>query len=519
MMGPSFSSLAFTIACTLPVAASAGDRRELSFTDALKVTLAHNGDVSVSQVDTQIAGDELALANSIYDPRLVATVRGSKDSELGTPTRLAFTDRILAASVELTGRVTTGATYSFGLSASNEKYFSPLVSFFDPAYTTQLSLSLTQPLLRGGGREANNLPIVVAGLRRDLTQQQLRVRLEQVVGDLEVTYWGLALAYKERDARASSLKLAQDQLAESTRLVKLGSISDLDVVEARAGVGRTQQELLRAEQQISEAEGKLRQVVIGDQTWKPDDILVPSDDPTVAHVDYAPEGHLKLARENRPDLIAARAELQAESAAQGVTQNGMLPQLDLIVSGGLIGFAGEIDPNSGTSASFGPNFMPDPHALGGAGQALKNLASNGNYIVSLGLRLELPIVNSAARARNDRQAHATSRAQIAQQTLLLQLDNEVRNSLALLAEGEKLEKAADDAVTIDAQLLAGMRKRFTSGAATSFDVLRVADQLARAQIEAARARVNYRVSLARLGLADGTLLEQHHISFASLVVH
>jgi outer membrane protein len=503
------------MALTLSALAYAEGRRELSFQDALKVTLAHNGDISVSQVDTQIAGDELALADSIYDPRLVATARGSKDNELGTPARLAFTDRIFAASVELAGRLTTGATYSLGFSASNEKYFSPFVSVFNPAYMTQLSLSVTQPLLRGGGRDANNLPIVVAGLRRDLSQQQLRVRLEQVVGDLEIAYWGLALAFKERDARQSSLKLAQDQLAESTRLVKLGSISDLDVVEAHAGVGRTQQELLRAEQQITEAEGKLRQVSIGDPSWNPDDVLVPTDDPAITHIDYAPEPHLKLAREHRPDVIAARAELQAERAAQGVTENGMMPQLDVIMTGGLIGFAGELDPNSGTSAAFGPNFMPDPDALGGVGQALKNLVVHGNYIVSLGLRLELPLVNSAAHARNERQAHATSRAQIAQQSLLLQIDNEVRNSLALLGEGEKLEQAADDAVTIDMQLLAGMRKRFSSGAATSFDVLRVADQLVRAQIEAARARVNYRVSLTRLGLADGTLLERYNISLAS----
>ncbi len=519
MVVPRSSTIAFAMACTFSSTSGAEGRRQLSFADALKVTLAHNGDVSVSQVETQIATDEVAIADSVYDPRLVIAARGSKDNELGTPARLAFTDRILTASIELDGRIATGATYSLGFSATNERYFSPLVTFFDPAYTTQLSLSVTQPLLRGGGRAANNLPIVVAGLRRDLSQQQLRVRLEQVVGDLEIAYWGLALAYKERDARQSSLKLAQDQLGESTRLVKLGSISDLDVVEARAGVGRTQQELFRAEEQITDAEGKLRQIIIGDPSWQPDEELVPTDDPTLEHVEYAIDTHLKLARENRPDVVAARAELQAERAAQGLTQNGLLPQLDMILTGGLIGFAGEIDPNSGTSASFSPGFMPDPNALGGAGQAFKNLASNGNYIVSLGLRLELPLVNSAARARNDRQAHATERAAVAQQALLLQLDNEVRNSLALLRQDEKLEKAADDAVVVDTQLLAGMRKRFASGAATSFDVLRVADQLARGQIEAARARVSYRIALARLALADGTLLQQHNISLASLQAH
>ncbi|MBC7976074.1 MAG: TolC family protein, partial [Myxococcales bacterium] len=100
--------------------------------------------------------------------------------------------------------------------------------------------------------------------------------------------------------------------------------------------------------------------------------------------------------------------------------------------------------------------------------------------------------------------------------LLARVDNEVRRSVALLQSDEALAKAADEAVTVNERLLVGMRKRFSAGAITSFDVLRVADELTRAKIEAARARVSYRISLARLATADGTLLPQRNITASSL---
>lgn len=502
--------IAFTL---LARAANADGKHELSFDDALQLMLKHNGDVLVAHTDVDLAADDLASADSVYAPRLVATGRFSKDNELGNPARLSFTDRIFTGSLSIEGKFMSGATYSAGFTVTNERYFSPLVSIFDPAYTNTLALSVTQPLLRNGGFHTNDLPIIVAGLRRDLSEQQLRARVEDLVGQLEIAYWELALAYKERDARAASVKTAQEQVQESTRLVKLGSISDLDVVEAKAGVGRTQQELLRAERDITDAEGRLRLLVLGTQAELSDEPLVPTDDPVTAAVEYSLEDHLKQARSSRPDVVAAAAQLQAERAAQGITENGLLPQLDLILGGSLIGFAGQIDQRSGLADQFTGAFMPDPASLGGEGQGLANL-KNGNYLVSVGLRLELPLVNSAARARNDHQVHQVERVQIQHDTLLVEVDTQIRNSLKLVRDEEKIQKAADDAVATETQLLAGMRKRFSSGAATSFDVLRVSDQLAQAQIVAARARVNHRLALARLAISDGTLLASHRVKLA-----
>lgn len=500
--------------------AQAQVRRELTFADAVTIALAHNGDLYLAQNDTEIAAADLALAGSVFAPRLIGNARISQDNQPGTAQRFAWRELSSSGSVELAGRMPSGLLYSLNLGASTDRLSSPFDAVYDPAYTTGLTLSLTQPLLRGAWRSANLQPIVVASLRRELSEQQLRVRLEQIVGEVEVAYWTLALAYKEREARASSLKLAEDQLADSTRLVRLGTISDLDVVEARAGVGRMRQQLIRAEQAIAEAEGRLRSVIVGDAAWRSDDVIMPVDEPEITQVSYAVADHLRLAHDNRPDVLAARKQLEAERAALGVTANELMPALDLVVTGGLIGFAGQLDRNYATSGvvdgTLNPVYVADPEVSGGVMRAFQNLVTGGNYAVSLGLRLELPLDNSAAQARHERQRHVLGQARIAERALLAKVDSEVRTSLAVLRGDEALQKAADEAVTVNERLLAGMRKRFSVGTITSFDVLRVAEELTRAQIDAARARVSYRISLARLATADGTLLQQLHIAVSSL---
>src|SRR5262249_40129027 len=143
----------------------------------------------------------------------------------------------------------------------------------------------------------------------------------------------------------------------------------------------------------------------------------------------------------------------------------------------------------------------------------------GDYAVTVGLTLDLPIHNSEARARYARQEHAVTRAHVAERALLSQVENEVRTSINLLKTNDELRRAAESAVAVNQELLAGMRKRFPAGAVTSFDILRIADELARAQIAAARASVSYQIALARLSRADGTLLEKLQITTAALAKH
>jgi outer membrane protein len=499
-------AFASVVVCSLIAApaARAEKIRKLSLADAIAIAMQHNGDLYLAQADTEVAGEDVAFADAVFIPRLVVETRAW--SQRNTPTAISpfYTEEGLTGSVGIAGRRASGLSYSLAINSSVQKIS---LGDFNPAFTSSVAASVTQPLLRGAG-SANRTAIVVAAHRREVSEHQLRVQVQRIVGDVVVAYWTLVLAYKEVDARASQFKLAQDQQAESQRLVRLGSLSDLDVVEARAGVAKQKQQLLRAEQGVVDAEARLRAVLVGnDATWAAGETIVPTDNPDASQEVGTVEHHVELARKNRPDISVARAQIKSDEAALVETANGLKPALDLIANAALFGFAGTPTPLLDD---------PQPEFDGSFARALTNLGKRGDYVVSVALRLELPLSNQAARARHARQRVLVARAKVTEETISAQIRNDVQTALALLQSDAALRNAADDAVTDNQKLLVGMRKRFAGGLITSFDVLRVADELSRAQIEAARTRVSYQISRARLGTADGTLLESLGVKLTTL---
>lgn len=519
------SSVAVSVALATVAARPAhADERRLSIAEAVSTALSRNGDLLVARRDAAIAADEVDLARSAYDPSLFARAFASREASPGSADSFEHLDRQLGGDAGIAGKLATGMEYSLSASVLTRRDDDLFGVTRDPAHATSLLLSVTQPLLRGAWGSGNGWLIEVSALREKQNQHLLRARVERTVSSVEVAYWDLVRAHKEREARDASLKLALEQLDESRRLVRLGAQSQLDVTEAQAGVSRRKQELQSSNEDVAEAEGvllDLLQVRGGEPGWNPDDEIVPTDDPAIVEVSPSLAEHVALARRHRPDLLAARRLIQAERGALEVADSGTRPVVDLVARAGLLGLGGELADNYATEGvnqvdgGFEPPYFTDPALDGGLGTSFENLVSGDHYEVYLGLRFELPLRNQAAEARRSIQRHSLAKARAAERSLQARVENEVRTGLRRLKASAAVVAAADEAVALSARLLEGTRQRFRNDAATSFDVLRVLDELTRSKIEAARARARYEIALSRLAAADGTLLQSRGIVMRS----
>ncbi|MCX5653700.1 MAG: hypothetical protein NTY65_03495 [Planctomycetota bacterium] len=87
----------------------------------------------------------------------------------------------------LEGLLPTGATWQLSQDwtwlRSNNQFITP-----NPQYDGDLVLSVTQPLLRGGGVEYTRSPIVLARLDEKISNQEFRGRLMDIVLEVERTY-------------------------------------------------------------------------------------------------------------------------------------------------------------------------------------------------------------------------------------------------------------------------------------------------------------------------------------------
>ena len=509
--------------------AAAPQAHELSLADAVRTAIASDADLYIAREDARDAADGIALARAAFTMRLFGELYGTRDDQPPSATSFAAADTIAAATFGIAGRVETGLTYRVSAGLRRQDRDDPFSTVYDAATTTTLRAEVVQPLWRGAFAAARK-PIVVASLRRDRSEHELRARIERTVGTVQVAYWNLVRARAEQDARASAIAFAQEQADESTRLHRLGTGSELDVIEAEAAVSRRRQESLRTGQDVVEADGRLFEALgvrAGDAGWAAGAAIVPIDvaqlEPRAVEVD----AQLALVRTRRADVLAAHDRIAAELAALEVTDDQRRAALDLVAVAGTVGFAGVFESTYATAGVNGrndgaggggaldPPYRTDPAYDGGLGGSLRN-AIGRDMNLFIGLRFEMPLGHHEAEVRHTIQRRSVARARLAERETLAQIESEVRTTVARLAVDVQLVEAADRAVELAGQLLEGTRKRFRVGASTSFDVLRVSEELTRAQIEAARARADYRVSLTRLAAATGTLLDGSGITLESL---
>jgi outer membrane protein TolC len=518
---PGFARTTIVVALVFSGRLVAADEVQLSIADAVKTALASDADLYIGREDSRTAADSILLARSAFAPKLFGQIYGTRDDQAPSATSFGGLDTVVGSEVGISGRIGTGLTYTLAAGLARETRADPFSTVYSPATTTTVRVELVQPLWRGSFAAARR-PIVVASLRRGLTDHELRARIERTVGAVHVAYWNLVRARSEHEARESALSLANEQVNESRRITKLGTGSELDVVEAEAGVSRRQQELLRSEQGVADAEGRLLDAMgvrAGDAGFVAGRAIVPTESTKIEPFTAKLEAQLALARTRRGDALAAKDLIAAELAQLEVTDDKRRVAVDLVGAADSVGFAGTFVSNYATAGVNGgglsPPFTTDPAYNGGVGQSVGNTLGR-DLRLYVGLRLEMWLGDHEAEVRHSLQQRSVARARLAERATLAQIENDVRTIVARASLDSQLVDASDKAVTLSEKLLEGTRKRFRAGAATSFDVLRVSDDLTRARVEAARARADYRVSTTRLAVATGTLLEGLGITTKSL---
>jgi outer membrane protein TolC len=492
----------------------------LALARAQELALANNPGFAVTREDVNIAAAQIKLARGAFAPHFMADARFTYNHDPGNFFFPEFTDQQLNAAFWLEGRAPIGLDYKLEWTHQYD-HNDGVNTIYDPTYRTTLRLSLTQQLLRNGWLTVNRAPGLIATLRRDANRFLQQAEAERILGDVEFAYWQLARAYQELEIRRRAMELASRQVADSRTSHKLGAASQIDVAEAEAALARQAVEFEASRQDITEAEGQLKTVL---QSVDPTIDYLPVDAPEV-QPPAAPVGEMiATALKRRPDLAAARANLDAERVGLTIARNRLWPALDVVGNIGITGFSGTLTTGLGTAGFNVPDAMnyltgkqlapyrPDPSLeTEGLGKTFENLRFLSGMV---GLRLDVALDNSAAIAGKESQEAQMRR----QRALVEQLEKRAGVEVATAEKRLRVDleriRATAEAVRLAEVLLDGQRKRFLNGVAVSFDVLRANDELTRARIVHLRAQLNGRISQARLALAQGIYLDNANVKIA-----
>jgi outer membrane protein TolC len=428
-----------------------------------------------------------------------------------TPTNQAppaFVQHIGNVNVQYNQNFLMGTQFQVGMTNNRTSSNFGFFNLYNPDVQSALSVTITQPLLRGFGVLPNTRLIIEAkrSIKVGLSQleQQVMATTTQVSND----YWELVYARENVKVEEAALGVSQQLFDENSMRLQIGTLSSLDVLTAQSQLASDKQALVQAQSvQLQDETTLLNDItkdplapaLMGAEIIPTTMISTPGTGENVEIADA-----VKEAWQKRPELKQASLNLENAGTDVKATKNELLPSVNLFgeyIASGLGGI--QTVTSSGGVVTVFP---------GGATQDLTRVF-NGNYSTfEGGINFTLPIRNRAAQADNA-QALLAERQQ---KTQYRQEQNaifvSVRNALIAMREDRASLAAAEEAKKLAVQTLQDEQEKYHLGASTSYNVVLRSRDVTTAEGTELRDRINLLEDELKFNQAMGRTLEVNQIT-------
>ena len=205
----------------------------------------------------------------------------------------------------------------------------------NPAHTSDLSMSLRQPLLRQAGTDFNQIAIENARLAVDASKLDLRLTALNLMGDTEFAYWDLAYAHEVKKVRLASLEVAEKLLEENEARERVGLATNIDVLQAQVFLATSQEAVITSDALIDTSQDTLyRQMGSYDY---PEAYVPVSPLPDISTEEVGNPSSLMTILANNPNYRRQELRLIFMERIVSAERNLMLPTVDLVAG---LGFSG-----------------------------------------------------------------------------------------------------------------------------------------------------------------------------------
>lgn len=485
-------------------------QRPLSLHEAVALGIQNNLQVEVERYAPVIAEYNADGAWGLYDPVLGFEAGWNKATDLNSNTILGE-PALEVESDDQRARISTlvpyvGATIGFDI-GGGQSVSNSAIQGLVPEYDASYSITTSIPLMRNLIWNEAWTNVKASEKRSEASQETFRASLMDVVQGIEDAYWGLVASREQLRVERKSLEESKALLEQTRTEYDVGVKSKVDVVEAEAGVAERAVNVIVAQNAYHSAQDALVDQVLGTQLRDTTNLLfLPIDRPEdFEHVQPNVRESVQTAMVKRPELQAARSEIERREIELKYAKNQRLPRLDVQASYGKEGLSGDcvVTPLGNSCAN-----VPD----GSRGRSYSDLFDDDGG-PSYGARalFSIPIPNTRAR-KNARIADLelrrakTQTARLEQQIIL-----EVRDALRALESSYRALDAAERRRLAAQEQLRAEQVRLEHGESTPFDVLQRERDLVQAESQKIAALQNYRSSQVALQRRQGTLLDAHTI--------
>ncbi len=474
----------------------------IALATAVMGALEHNLDIAISRQNAEARLTDVLFEQAKFDPTLDITGRydrfvtplnqpilGVTGPILNEPA--TFDQNVTTLSMGLKQKLLTGGDYDLTFQPLDRTFIAnppPRGFLFNPAYQSNVTLNLSQPLLRDFGPEVNRTLIRIAQNSAKIEEQVFLDQVLTIIASVEQAFWELVFTREGLKVAQTALRAAE-ALEDSNRAkAKAGTMAIVDVLQAEAAVANRVEEVIVAEKAIRDREDLLRQLLSpSEESLRRTVRLTPTDKPTVTLEPISLQETIDIAIARRPDILQAEKNIEARNMEARFAKNQILPGLALQGTAGLLGLAGET--SDGVRESLDGQF----------------------YTLGAGLVLSYPLGNRSAWSRFNRRRLEARNAQTSLQRVRQQVIITIREAVRRVQTDFKRIETTRSARILAAKQLKAEQERLNVGLSTTRFVLDFQRDLAIAQRNELRAIIDYNNSLSNLAQQTGTTLDTYRI--------
>lgn len=462
------------------VTSSATSVVALTIRDAIDLLLKNNADVSSTRLEWA-ANQRKAMASlGAFEP----TVSGSyKNSQTGYNNR-PLPEQTSETSAGIGGKIATGGEYSYGFSLTDIQHSRSSLDM-PKAFS---GISGKQPLLRGAWFGAPVVELRAAYLEREIAFQTYRSKIMEMITEFENAYWNTAFAQQKVLFAWQSVGIARKVVEDSRYRVKTGKMSQIDLMEADAGLAARQANLADAQQELLDAIDRLKLLLTTKEIGRNalilcGEVICPD---SIDMIDIVNEGATddSLVRLH-PDIRIKQLELDKQTILLGYRKDRCLPEVNVQGSYGFNGY-GMV-----------------------SNTALYRLFNDPKPAWSAGVEVGIPLM-AGLEARNLYAAQKFSTEAAAKNLSAIQY--QIENSFRIVAKRSVAlrNRARNARVVVDfrEKLLDVEIKKVDAGKSNNRFVYETEEKLSEAKQWELESHVSLRIALAQKSKIGGSLLRE-----------
>jgi outer membrane protein len=457
---------------------------EVSLEQCRALTLENNLDLTVQLIEPTIAAElvsqeearfeatfsGLAIYSKIDSPvSSILDITGNKMDNFYTDLGVNFPLR-------------TGGEIKVDLVDSRVKTNS-FYSTFNPSYETDITASISQPLLRNAGNRVNTYAIRVMEYNRQITDTRTKMAAIRIIADVDRAYWRLYAARRLLDVRRGQYELSHALFEQTERLVDIGMKSMIELIRTKAGMADKLESIIRAENDVRDVERDLKRMLnkpgLGTETKT---VLIPTTKPDPVRYKLDGERMVANALENRMEMLEIEIQLASDADRIEYQKNQVLPLVSM-------------------------EYRYNINGLGTARSDSYDLLFDHDFNDQrFSLQLSVPLGNKSAKSKLRQAIYEKAKRLATRDSKREQIKYEVLNQIDKLeANWQRILASRQTTILYDEQYKAEKR-RYELGLATSTDVLETQTYLADAQRTEILALAEYQIAIVDLAYATGTLL-------------